>query len=253
MSARPKLCTVSQRISAAPFRNSPTLLGSLSYARKKAAPRHTRPGAGVLPDFLPLPQLQRPTRCGRLAHRLARIQSGLAPDPVTTPEAVVQVYSARAVGWRGWFGVHTWIAVKPANATEFTVHEVNGWRLRRTGTVVMSTQSAGGRPLVRQPAGIVRRHPRTGRRGHHRAHRRRGEGLPVPRPLPRLAGPELQYLHRLCSAPCARAARRYAAHGHRQGLSRLAIGRQDSERHRRPGEPVRRGRRGRRTRGRSSR
>ena len=64
---------------------------------------------------------------------------GLAPDPAVTPEAVVQVYSARAWGWRGWFGVHTWIAVKPANAREFTVHEVNGWRLRRTGTVVMST------------------------------------------------------------------------------------------------------------------
>ncbi len=60
----------------------------------------------------------------------SRESIGLAPDPATTPEAVVQVYSARATGWRGWFGVHTWIAVKPANAREFTVHEVNGWRLR---------------------------------------------------------------------------------------------------------------------------
>jgi len=69
----------------------------------------------------------------------SREPAGLAPDPATTPEAVVQVYSARAWGWRGWFGVHSWVAVKPANASEFTVHEVNGWRLRRTGTVVMST------------------------------------------------------------------------------------------------------------------
>ena len=37
----------------------------------------------------------------------------LAPDPAATPEAVVQVYAARAVSWRGVLAVHTWIAVKP--------------------------------------------------------------------------------------------------------------------------------------------
>jgi len=68
----------------------------------------------------------------------SREPAGLAPDPATTPEAVVQVYSARAVSWRGWFGVHTWIAVKPRGAKEFTVHEVMGWRLKRTGTVVVA-------------------------------------------------------------------------------------------------------------------
>lgn len=55
---------------------------------------------------------------------------GVAPDPATTPEAVVQVYAARAWGWRGYFGVHTWIAVKPTKAPEYTVYEVIGWRLR---------------------------------------------------------------------------------------------------------------------------
>jgi len=78
---------------------------------------------------------------GQLAARdwrtASREPAGLAPDPATTPEAVVQVYSARAVSWRGWFGVHTWVAVKPANAREFTVHEVMGWRLKRTGSVVV--------------------------------------------------------------------------------------------------------------------
>jgi hypothetical protein len=68
----------------------------------------------------------------------SREPAGLAPDPAATPEAVVQVYSARAVSWRGWFGVHTWIAVKPRDASEFTVHEVMGWRLRRTGTALVS-------------------------------------------------------------------------------------------------------------------
>ena len=79
---------------------------------------------------------------GQLAARdwrtASREPAGLAPDPATTPEAVVQVYSARAVSWRGWFGVHTWVAVKPANAPEFTVHEVMGWYLKRTGSVVVA-------------------------------------------------------------------------------------------------------------------
>jgi len=55
---------------------------------------------------------------------------GLAPDPATTPEAVVQVYAARTWGWRGTFGVHTWIASKRGGAQAFTVYEVIGWRLR---------------------------------------------------------------------------------------------------------------------------
>jgi hypothetical protein len=61
---------------------------------------------------------------------------GLAPSPAETPEAVVQVYAARAVRWRGYFGVHTWIAVKPSRAERFTVYEVTGWRLRRAGSAV---------------------------------------------------------------------------------------------------------------------
>jgi hypothetical protein len=67
----------------------------------------------------------------------SRASTGLAPDPATTPEAVVQVYSARATSWRGWFGVHSWIAVKPSNAREFLVYEVMGWRLSRTGTALV--------------------------------------------------------------------------------------------------------------------
>ena len=62
--------------------------------------------------------------------------AGLAPDPATTPEAVVQVYGARTWGWRGNFGVHTWVAVKPENAPAYTVYEVIGWRLRYADSVV---------------------------------------------------------------------------------------------------------------------
>jgi hypothetical protein len=61
---------------------------------------------------------------------------GLAPDPTVHREAVVQVYAARVIGWRGVFGVHTWIAVKPAGASEYTVYEIIGWRLRWQDTAL---------------------------------------------------------------------------------------------------------------------
>jgi len=61
---------------------------------------------------------------------------GLAPDPATAPEAIVQVYAARAWGWRGYFGVHTWIAVKPTGAKAYTVYELIGWRLRYGDTAL---------------------------------------------------------------------------------------------------------------------
>jgi uncharacterized protein DUF3750 len=71
---------------------------------------------------------------------------GLAPDPAATPEAVVQVYGARTWGWRGNFGVHTWVAVKPEKAAAYTVYEVIGWRLRWSDTVVaIHTRAADAR------------------------------------------------------------------------------------------------------------
>ena len=38
---------------------------------------------------------------------------GVAPTPEEHPEALVQIWAARAYGWRGAFGVHSWVAVKP--------------------------------------------------------------------------------------------------------------------------------------------
>ena len=62
---------------------------------------------------------------------------GLAPDPAATPDALVQVYAARTVGWKSAFGVHTWIAVKPSGASKpYTVYEVIGWRLRWTDSAL---------------------------------------------------------------------------------------------------------------------
>jgi hypothetical protein len=75
---------------------------------------------------------------GRDYRTADRSSAGIAPPPETTPEAVVQVYAARALNWRGIFGVHTWIATKPQNATEYTIHHVIGWRWYRNLPVVVS-------------------------------------------------------------------------------------------------------------------
>jgi hypothetical protein len=68
---------------------------------------------------------------GRDYRTADRSSAGIAPPPESTPEAVVQVYAARALNWRGIFGVHTWIATKPENAPEYTIHHVMGWRVYR--------------------------------------------------------------------------------------------------------------------------
>jgi hypothetical protein len=76
----------------------------------------------------------------------SRASVGLAPAPEQTRDAVVQVYGARAVRWRGYFGVHTWIAAKPPDAPSYTVYEVTGWRLRRSNTSVsISDRAPDGR------------------------------------------------------------------------------------------------------------
>ena len=75
---------------------------------------------------------------GRDYRTADRSSTGLAPSAETTPEAVVQVYAARALNWRGIFGVHTWVATKPENAKEYTVHHVIGWRRYRNLPVLVS-------------------------------------------------------------------------------------------------------------------
>jgi hypothetical protein len=60
----------------------------------------------------------------------AENRDSVAVDPATVSEPVVQVWGARSRGAKGVFGVHTWVAVKPEGAAEYTVYEVVGWRLR---------------------------------------------------------------------------------------------------------------------------
>jgi hypothetical protein len=70
---------------------------------------------------------------------------GIAPDPAATKEPVAQVYTARAFSWRGYFGVHSWIAVKPTDAPNFTIYEIIGWRAYRGGNALVIQEGAPDR------------------------------------------------------------------------------------------------------------
>ena len=59
-------------------------------------------------------------------YQARRDATGLSPDPAVTEEAVIQVFAAPAVSWRGILAVHTWIVVKPTGASRYTRYEVVG-------------------------------------------------------------------------------------------------------------------------------
>lgn len=83
--------------------------------------------------------------------------TGLAPDPSTYREAVVQVYASRTFGWRGAFAVHTWLAAKPANADRYTRYEVIGWYAMRGGSALsISDRSAPDAEWYGAPPRLIR-------------------------------------------------------------------------------------------------
>ncbi len=82
--------------------------------------------------------------------------TGIAPDPAQVKEAVVQVYAARAFGWRGVFGVHSWVAVKAKDGAASTVYEVIGWQLRwRDSAVAIHERAADARWYGAEPELLV--------------------------------------------------------------------------------------------------
>jgi hypothetical protein len=56
-----------------------------------------------------------------------RSSAGLLPPPAEHPEAVVRVFAARTVRWRGIFAVHSWIVVKERNAQHYTRYDYTAW------------------------------------------------------------------------------------------------------------------------------
>lgn len=85
-------------------------------------------------------------------YNASRASAGIAPDPLETEEAVIQVYGADTWGWRGWFAIHTWIAAKRSGESEYTVYDVVGWRARYGGDALRIMQDLpdrywyGGKP-----------------------------------------------------------------------------------------------------------
>jgi hypothetical protein len=77
-------------------------------------------------------------------YRTDRSSTGQAPAPALEPAAVVQVYGARIVRWRGAFGIHPWISVKRAGADTYTTWQIIGWRARSGGSALV--QTAGDAP-----------------------------------------------------------------------------------------------------------
>ena len=59
----------------------------------------------------------------------SRASSGLSPLPHKHPDAIIQVYCARAFNWRGIIATHCWISTKPKDAEAYTVYQVVGWRV----------------------------------------------------------------------------------------------------------------------------
>jgi len=107
-----------------------------------------------------------------------RDPTGFAPDPAIHREAVIQVYAARAVSWRGVFSVHTWIAVKPTGAAQYSRYEVLGFgvangapavRIDRTGpdnywfgarpAVILDRRGPGLDPTIRKIRAAVASYP----------------------------------------------------------------------------------------------
>ena len=70
-------------------------------------------------------------------------------------EAIIRVYGARTWGWRKIFAVHTWIAIKPAGASEFLIYEVIGWRHYRGLNSIRRSSRVADAPWFGQPAKLI--------------------------------------------------------------------------------------------------
>jgi hypothetical protein len=56
-----------------------------------------------------------------------RSSAGLLPPAAQTPKALVRIFSARTVRWRGIFATHCWIVFKTAGDTSYTRYDYTAW------------------------------------------------------------------------------------------------------------------------------
>jgi Protein of unknown function (DUF3750) len=56
-----------------------------------------------------------------------RSSAGLLPAASSHPDALVRIYAARTVRWRGIFAVHTWIVVKERGAPRYSRYDYTAW------------------------------------------------------------------------------------------------------------------------------
>ena len=56
-----------------------------------------------------------------------RSSAGILPAPAEHADAVVRVFAARTVRWRGIFAVHSWIVVKEKGAPRYTRYDYTAW------------------------------------------------------------------------------------------------------------------------------
>ena len=56
-----------------------------------------------------------------------RSSAGLLPAAARHSDAVIRVYAARTVRWRGIFAVHSWIVVKERGAPRYTRYDYTAW------------------------------------------------------------------------------------------------------------------------------
>lgn len=99
-----------------------------------------------------------PCCAGKDWRTASREPAGIAPDPMVTKEAVLQVYGATAWGWRGWFAIHTWIAAKHTGETSYTVYEVIGWRQQHGSPVVRIEKDAPDRYWFGEKPRLLKEH-----------------------------------------------------------------------------------------------
>jgi hypothetical protein len=56
-----------------------------------------------------------------------RSSAGMLPKAADHPDALIRVFAARTVRWRGIFAVHTWIVVKERDASRYSRYDYTAW------------------------------------------------------------------------------------------------------------------------------